>query len=869
MLLIAKGPGIYEDQQGAVFVGPSAPYVNDLYIGWAQLWRYADFYLTNAVRCRLPDAAVPVACLKACHEHLEADVRELSRHYAEVVLWLCGAEACQSVLGMTFGQALLAQGTTVEFGGMSVRVFVTYNPAIMYPRRKTSKARPIRNHILLLEAYLRTHELRARLAAEPVTPVTPGTCWPMPDDDIVALDVETHGAIAHGFAEWKSVKREDPPLTEDDLHAGLVRFRNVRDWATDYFEYMPVDMPPQTTFQAALAPHLDGLTPQQTIVTAALAWFEDGELRTALWVVAEREPHRDFIDMLRGLVARGVRITLLGSNLLFDLSWLRAWDPELLGVICESNFDLRDIAVLNFLDDEERPEKSLKAISRLLSVADYSKLPSLKYHRYESPRDPALWSYNVLDAAATLWCARLLSDTITREYGTSKLATASWYSKLMWTILDMHEAGIAYDLRKLRAAEVEFRTQRDALLARMAERGLVARGKGSDGSIRAFVGRCADELGMRVQTTGIVGKVKADKTVLHEYAERAELMDAGCLPMLTTLLEFKRLDKLLSAYITPMLHGTTKNPRQLILNEDRGIGFAHPSWYYSPTEERAGFSKGADYYGGGTRQVRLSAARPGTQTQPPLIYDAMCSRHGAAGFLLKIDSSQLEYRAAAHLSNDAVLIELYADGADLHADAGYELAEWLGIPYADAVRYCGKHCNFLTIYRGQPYKLTLTVLRLLGKKLSRTDATNFIVSRYKRFVGLDQWHRELRAEAVKHGHLTFKLGPLHFTRSFIGGEALVDANFATIVNFKPQVAAACITLDAQIEARRQLLAGGFRTVLVNNRHDEGVYDGPLEERDAVCALLKPIYERPPLIQSVGWRVPLIADITMLQGSDSE
>jgi len=68
---------------------------------------------------------------------------------------------------------------------------------------------------------------------------------------------------------------------------------------------------------------------------------------------------------------------------------------------------LVDISLLNALDSDRRPERSLDDIARILGVGNLDK-PLRDGHRFESPSDPLLHKYNAGDTFITvLECAEL------------------------------------------------------------------------------------------------------------------------------------------------------------------------------------------------------------------------------------------------------------------------------------------------------------------------------------------------------------------------------------------------------------------------------------------------------------------------------
>lgn len=836
LVIVAKGPGVEEDANGRHFSGPSRFYIDDLYIRHFQLHELADVYLTNAVRCRLPSGRLPLGCIEACSVYFWKDISALADRYGRLVVLACGAEAAWLLLGVSLKAALRMQGARVPIPGdprgRRLTVFITRNPAALYPSRQSGSRksmrisiRTIREHLSRLAEFLQTGrtDTDADSILDSDDPISTGGALRLTRASrwIMALDIETFGACR--------------------------------------------DRPEQRSFSAPVAKYLAGnIAPSDMIETVAVAACpEDVEIpsrRNIHWSVYDMRRPGERVDFFRTLShIRPGSVIMTGSNFLFDCSWLRYAYPRLKNILCPGNIVVHELAALNLLDDELRTERGLKALSSLFGTANYLGELDLSKERYGPGQRHRLLRYNLLDAISSLLLHRKLSRRIREYYGDIRLESMVHYNRLFWTCLHMHEAGIRYDGPRLKYLQKYYsdRIQRLEHIAR--QRGLVISGPGSDSAVRDLVHQVARKLDredlLRLTDSGRVGAADEDIHRLLAFCGRRD-SDGR---LLRLLLRHRHYRKMLSTYVLPLLMDRPKKPRQAIPTGPDVT--AYPLWNLAPVDD-----KGSS---GGTIQGRLSSKKPATQVQPAVVYRTMKSRW-LNGQIWKIDMSQLEYRCVAWLSGDEFLGDLFRRGMDIHAERGRQICRILGVPYGPAARQAGKQINFLIIYRGGPEKLQETVFHHFHLKISLPDARNVIEEVYRRSPGLVDWHDRLYRQVSESGRLVVRFGDyLEAGRLFLGGDAVVNANMETIVNFPVQYMAAVLVQSAQHDS----LAGLDRSLLVNNRHDEGVYDVHPAEAPFLRDYLLRVYRRPSIVEhileSYPNEVPLDAELTVLYpGSES-
>ncbi len=799
VLIISKAPAVREDEAGQCFVDAAGKILSGVYVEGAGLQKLADIYYTNAVRCRLPNPrmAIPQSAIKACREHWVHDVKLLDAQYTEVVILAAGAEALTSVLGRGNSLTKFRQGTQVEVAGTQRTVFATYNPAMLEQRRDPSKGHAVEAHLALLQEYLRDGELRTEVDIT-TRDVDYKTRVPA-DCGLVSLDIETYGCC-EGY-------------------------------------------PRQRFFHPRKSTSHDHVAPSDLVLTAAAAWRDEfGTLRHCCWDLTTLSGRGHFLTDFQHLGRAGA--TILGQNIPFDIMFLRAWSGGFAAISnpFNTNFKLMDLAVLNFLECDQRPERSLKNLSPLLSTASYDERVNLRAgERYPCPHNPELHAYNVLDAVVTLRNYEILKARLPRKFGaTTAKGTPyclDWYSKLLWLAISMMEQGIEYDTEDLGklATKLERRLKG---ITEWAERfGAVLLGKGSKKYADALAGRAVDELKLyndkRVKLTDITKAVSSAKENMNLFMGEAQRGSPLHLE-LRTLRRFREHRKILTSSLRPLL-ALTERDRDL--NNSLVDGKAYPTWYIVPMAHES--------EEGGTQQGRITAKGPAVQTHSPMVENTERSRY-EGGALVSIDMAQIEYRVPAMYSGDKQLLKVFRDGINIHAATASEI---MGFPVTKKSHphayHLGKTTNFLIAFRGQAAGLQQTAQRELGLDLSLSRCEEMIRKVRHAYPDYIAWQDELIATAKRQGYLEIPL--LGLSRTFLGSPAVIDKTYVpTIVNFPVQTTAALLVLDAQIATEKWLRASGLRSRLIKNTYDEGVYDCPRCEIETVAEALPGLYREPDL-----------------------
>jgi DNA polymerase-1 len=301
---------------------------------------------------------------------------------------------------------------------------------------------------------------------------------------------------------------------------------------------------------------------------------------------------------------------------------------------------------------------------------------------------------------------------------------------------------------------------------------------------------------------------------------------AGGHEIVRQVLEYRQLTKLKGTYVDAL--------PELI---DAQTGRLHTSFHQT-----------------GAATGRLSSSNPNLQNIPIRtalgreIRAAFIPREGWK--LLVADYSQIELRLLAHLSDDPLLLDAFRNGEDIHTRTASEV---LGVPpmlITPEARREAKAVNFGIVYGISGFGLAAQ----LG--IPRAEAEKYIRNYFARYAGVRQFIDRTIAEVRQSG----------VTRTLFGRERPIpdinsrNANargFAerTAVNSPLQGEAADLVKLAMVRIDGLLEAGGYRSAMLLQVHDELVFECPPEEVEGVTELVKRQMEG-----ACDLKVPLLVDI---------
>lgn len=263
----------------------------------------------------------------------------------------------------------------------------------------------------------------------------------------------------------------------------------------------------------------------------------------------------------------------------------------------------------------------------------------------------------------------------------------------------------------------------------------------------------------------------------------------------------------------------------------------------------------------GAATGRLSSSNPNLQNIPIKTEEG---REIRAAFipqdgwnLVVADYSQIELRLLAHMSGDAVLVDAFTHGQDIHTRTAAEVFKVDPLMITPEMRRSAKAVNFGIVYGQTPFGLAQT----LG--IDRKEAELYIFRYFERYAGvrefIDRTVEEVRETGVSRT-LLGRRRPIPDMKS----RNPSARSFAerTAVNTPLQGTAADLLKLAMIRIAAHLERERMQSRMLLQVHDELVLEAPSDELEAVSDLVKSemenVYELTvPLVAEVGsgpnWR----------------
>ncbi len=219
--------------------------------------------------------------------------------------------------------------------------------------------------------------------------------------------------------------------------------------------------------------------------------------------------------------------------------------------------------------------------------------------------------------------------------------------------------------------------------------------------------------------------------------------------------------------------------------------------------------------------------------------------------LLSVDYSQIELRVMAHLSNDPLLIEVFAEGEDVHTATACRI---YGLDPAElnvAHRSAAKMVNYGLAYGmgapGLAERLNVAV----------SEARDIMDAYFAQFGGVKKFLDDVVKQAYADGFTTTMFGRRRYLPELGSGNPRVRAiGERQALNAPIQGSAADIMKLAMINVDRALRDGGLATKMILTVHDELVFELREEERDEAAAVI-----RREMTGVCDMRVPLAVDIS--------
>lgn len=292
------------------------------------------------------------------------------------------------------------------------------------------------------------------------------------------------------------------------------------------------------------------------------------------------------------------------------------------------------------------------------------------------------------------------------------------------------------------------------------------------------------------------------------------------------ILRFRKVSKFLNTYVTGIYPHVDKN------------NLIHT--YFKQTLTTTG---------------RLSSVEPNLQNIPIRSEESkeirsMFVARDKDHVLIDADYSQIELRLLAHMSGDPVFLDAFNNGLDIHTKTA---AEVFGVPESEVtkdMRRMAKVVNFGIIYGISEYGLADDL------KIKPIEARRFIESFYAAHPAVGDFMKSAIEKARETGVAETMFGRKRKMFDIKASNFMVRSRAERASQNMPlQGTAADIIKIAMVNIYNALKDGGYKAKLIMQVHDELIIDAPIEEKDAVCKLLKE-----QMVSAAKLSVPLEVDV---------
>lgn len=226
-------------------------------------------------------------------------------------------------------------------------------------------------------------------------------------------------------------------------------------------------------------------------------------------------------------------------------------------------------------------------------------------------------------------------------------------------------------------------------------------------------------------------------------------------------------------------------------------------------------------------------------------------------FILNADLSQLEWRVAAFLSQDPVMIQEIIEGVDTHTDNATRI-------FGDeSYRQTAKVFTFRMLYGGTAYSFYADH-EMPNFSLKKWD--EIVATFYKKYDGLRRWQEKNIQKVYENGYLVNPSGRiLTFTKEYIKKERGEGYRVQKIKNYPVQsFATADIMPLAMAHIYLRLKKHNLKSVMIGQVHDSIVFDAVKSEARLISETCMDVFNSLPQLIKQAWgckfNVPLTGEI---------
>jgi len=233
-----------------------------------------------------------------------------------------------------------------------------------------------------------------------------------------------------------------------------------------------------------------------------------------------------------------------------------------------------------------------------------------------------------------------------------------------------------------------------------------------------------------------------------------------------------------------------------------------------------------------TATGRLSSSDPNLQNIPVRgelgreIRRAFIAPSGS--MLLSGDYSQIDLRALAHLSQDALLIATFERGEDIHTATASQLFGVEPKAVTADMRRLAKTVNFGVIYGMSGYGLEQAT------EFSRDEAERFIAAYFEKYPGVRKYLDSTKEQARQKGYVETILGRRRYIPEINSPNRTIrEAAERMAINMPVQGTSADIIKVAMLNLEEEMDFRKLTSKLILQVHDELIFEVPQNELSAM------------------------------------
>lgn len=236
--------------------------------------------------------------------------------------------------------------------------------------------------------------------------------------------------------------------------------------------------------------------------------------------------------------------------------------------------------------------------------------------------------------------------------------------------------------------------------------------------------------------------------------------------------------------------------------------------------------------------------------------------------IVNVDLAQIEFRIAAALSGDKVMIKEIRDNLDVHADNAIKFLGAVKPDHDDedkadykaykALRTTAKIITFRALYGGSAYSFFKDPA-IPDYPLEKWES--IMKAYYAKYSGLAEWQNRNVEGVMKKGFLRNPSGRiLGFTKAQ-QNDGTYGYRRQQILNYPVQSAASDLMYLAMVILMERVQEAGLTSVPILQVHDSLVFDAKEGEVDQLCKIaVKTFRELPELAKQIfGWDIPVPLD----------